>query len=142
MKKQAFLLRQLLLTMVLAALVAGGVFAQTDALPKLEFDNGGMSGLTITFAELRSSMRSLTVTYSVDTTEALGWVTFTIYVYYKDPNGYAGNDYLSSYRVDTNREWILRKKTTGTWTWNSLPRNVFFDYDHIKIVAEKGGNWF
>jgi len=132
MKKKVFLV------LVLALIVAGGAFADS-VLSKVVFDNGGISGITITAAETRSSMLSLAVTYTVNAAEALGVVKFVIFVYYTDPTN-SNPSYRavgeSMYYVDTNREVILRRQTSGTWTW-SLPREVFYNLTGISIRAEK-----
>jgi len=114
------------LVLVLALLVAGGVFAQ---YVPYEFDDGGMSGLSIVsidYRDARAGSNSLSITYSAS--EAYGTVKFYFTAYYKDPLRIG-----ESTRTWTNTERITRPRASSTWSWGTIPSNI----QRIVIRAEK-----
>ena len=119
-------MRKGFLFLVLAALAAGGVFAQ---YVPYEFDDGGMSGLSIVsidYTDARAGSNSLSITYSAS--EAYGTVKFYFTAHYNDPFKIG-----TSTKTWTNTEWITKPRASSTWRWGTIPSNI----QKIVIRAEK-----
>ena len=116
MKKQVFLF------LVLAALVAGGVFAQVevrinDSLP-----------ISVDSATIDKSKGELKVTYSAS--ERCGMVNFSFDVWYKDSKGETHDHHIS------NLETILWARKASTFTFK-LPAEVASGFTRMQILVFK-----
>ena len=126
MKKQVFLF------LVLAVLVAGGVFAQTDIKSKIELFNPENFPITIVSATLQPNTRELKVTYSAS--QACGVVRFFFKVRYIDY--YDGNKSWENTHSIMNFETILWARNSSTFTF-TLPEEVAYRFTRLGIDLSK-----